>query len=459
MNATLLAALLLQVVAVVLMRRRLGRGWLRRPVAILVISAVAYHGLSEILLTIPSIAVWDTYRLGVEHQYIDRAALYMSAGILALVACYLASGPQQAMVKVHRSDVRTAGLILDWRLFVLAAAPLAVLTYHGRGYNSSLAPGTAATSTNLASTFLIVMISLSAFGFLLRHGMRWFVAVLAAQSIFLAAAGERLPIVVGVVELLVLLAHSGLRPSRQQAAITLALTVLAVLGITGYRAAWGRTLYYENSSLSARVAAVASGLYTLSHTSDPTDSQPGLIAQAANRFDGNAFAGGILQGIHSGQSTLGMSPVLESTLLVVPSVIWPSKLSHPDALSPALTEISSFHLQRVNFLPTLPGLYIGFLGPYWLLVLLAALGALAGRGERWLSRSFSPIRLVVLAVAVQAALTYEKGLPGTLVELRTAVVLAGVVQLVQMMRARAGLRMLADSRISVEAGNETMVSS
>jgi hypothetical protein len=58
----LLLALLLQGVAVVLLRCRLGRLWLRRPVAILVLTSVTYQGLSSILLLLPSIREWDTYR-------------------------------------------------------------------------------------------------------------------------------------------------------------------------------------------------------------------------------------------------------------------------------------------------------------------------------------------------------------------------------------------------------------
>jgi hypothetical protein len=49
-------------------------------------------------------------------------------------------------------------------------------------------------------------------------------------------------------------------------------------------------------------------------------------------------------------------------------------------------ETEYFGLQNVNFLPTLPGLYLGFLTPAWLIAFLAFLGLLAGCGERALFR-------------------------------------------------------------------------
>ena len=370
-------------------------------------------------------------------QYIDEAALFISLGLFTMTLAYLSTRPERdAVAIITKDDVKIAADTLDWRAFALACAPLAILTYEGRGYNNSLAPGTAGSSTNVASAFLVVLISLAAFGFLLKHGMRWFVCVLFAQSILLAAAGERLPLVIGGVELLVLLGQAGLRPTRRQVSVTLMLVVLSVLGITGYRATSGRQLYYQNSGVGARVAAVGSGLYTLTHASNSTDSGPGLIAQAATRFDGNAFAGGIIQAIHFGDPTIGSLQVGETTLLAIPHAMWPSKLSHSAVQSPALDEINSFHLQSINFLPTMPGLYIGFVGPYLLLPLLAIIGLLFGFWERLLFRRSSPIRLVVLAAAVQAALVYEKGLPGMLVALRIAVVLAASVWLFELIAVR-----------------------
>jgi hypothetical protein len=416
---------------------------MQRPFVLLAIAAVIYHGVSRLLLAAPAVRAGDIYLMGIEQQYIDQATLYMSVGLLVMTACYLATRPESAMVSVPDSGVRLAARVPDWRLCAVACTPLIVLTYEGRGYNRSIAvTKVAGTGADLAATFLLVLIALAAFGFLLRYGMRWFVPVLLTQSVLLGAAGERLPIVIGAIELLVLVVRVGLRPSRKQIQIAMAITLVLVLGVTGYRADRGRSFYHQNSGLSTRAASLAVGIQDL--TKAQAAVGPSLIRQAAYRFDGDSFAGGVLQGIYLGNPRLGAGQAARSVLITVPSIFWSSKLRHPGALDPTVTEMKDFHLQNVNFLPTMLGLYIGFLGPLWLVVMLAALGALIGWGERRLFRGTSPVHLVVLAAAVQAALTYEQGLPGMLVALRTAVVLAGVVWALMAIRSPARRRRVTE---------------
>ena len=151
MNLTLCTALCLQVLAVALMRHRLGRSWLRRPVTIFVFTAVIYNGITELLLTIPSVRVWDMNRIGIEQSYIDLGALYVSAGLLALVISYVATKPERGSAPIHCFDTAAAMRMLDWRILIVACAPLAVFTYQGRGYNGSAGPGATSISRSNSS--------------------------------------------------------------------------------------------------------------------------------------------------------------------------------------------------------------------------------------------------------------------------------------------------------------------
>jgi hypothetical protein len=425
MSATMWLALLLQVTAVALLRLGLGKLWLGRPVSLLVLASLAYDGVSQVLLAFPSIAAWDIFRLGIDQGYIDEADLIMSAGMLGLTITYLLARGAPHDAPPSEDDATFAARVLDWRLLALACAPLAVLTYEGRGYNDgSLATGAGAgTATSLAAQFFVPLVALAAFALLLRCGTRWFLPVLAAQSILLAAAGERTPVIIDALALIVLLGHCGQRPRRSHLHAAVALTVLALLAITGLRAVQGRSVFYADSGLRTRVAALGAGI-----SAAPAAGTPSLAAQAAQRLDGTAFAGAVLQAEHYGQPRLVPAAVPESLLLVVPSAVWPGKLSSA-ALDPYPREIGDFGLQRANLLPGLAGLYVGFLSAPWLIMFLGALGALCGRGERWLLRCRTPVRLVLLAGAVDAALCYEKGLPGMLVALRAAIVIAVIVRL------------------------------
>jgi hypothetical protein len=349
MSVTLWIALLLQFAALALLRLGLGKLWLRRPVTLLVLASVVYDGLSQVLLAFPSVRPWDTYRNGIQPGYIDEATLILSAGMLTFTIMYLMTARRGT---AGDGTVIAAGA-LDWRLLALACAPLAVLTYEGRGYNNgngTLTTGAGAPlASSLAGEFFVILVALAAFGLLLRHG---------------------------------------LRPPAGHLAAALALTVAAVLAVTGVRAVQGRDLFYQDSGLGNRVTALGTGL-----------------------------AGG-----------------------AVPSAVWPSKLDREDALNPVLAETYDLGLQRINFLPGLPGLYAGFLAPPWLIAFLAVLGALCGRGERWLLQRNTPARFVLIAGAMDAALCYEKGLPGMLVALRAGLVLAVVVWLAEEIRSRSHAR-------------------
>jgi hypothetical protein len=432
---TLATALLLQAAAVALLRHRLGRTWLHRPVALLVLASVAYDGVSPLLTALPSIGRWDTYRQGVERSYADQAVLILALGMLAFTFCYLLTRPERVGAAAKAAEIRQAAQILDWRLLTIACTPLALLTYEGRGYNNgTLTTGAGAPLTSsLAAAFFVLLVALASFSFLLRHGRRLFLPVVAAQSLLLAAAGERTPVLVDAIALVVLLAWSGMRPSARQLGGAAALTVVGVLAITGVRAEQGRALYYQDSGLGSRLTALAEGITSVGSSTSAAGG-PGLVPQAVLRLDATDFGAAILQAENMGAPRLDAVGVPESLLIAVPSFLWPSKLGH--ALEPVGEEITNFGLQRVNFLPGLAGMYLGYLSPAWVITLLGLLGLLAGRAEAILLRLTSPTRLVMLAGSVIAALDYERGIQGILLDLRTVAVLAGAVKLTELALAR-----------------------
>jgi hypothetical protein len=428
MTAPEALALLAQAAGIVLLRHRLGKTWLRRPVTLLGLASVLYQGLSAVLLTLPALATYDTVRRGISPEFTTDASLLTSAAMLGLLIAYLMTQPQRALQHGAASPQALAAA-LDWRLFAAASVPLAVLTYQGKGYTDST-PLTVSTplSTDLAATFFLITVVLAAFGLVLLHGSRWFLPALIIQSLLLAAAGERLPVLTGAVALGVLLTRVGMRPTRASLHTAAALTLIATLAIMGARTEQGRGLFYADRSLSARAGALAQGV---------SDPQQGLIAGTAARLDGNAFAGGILQAEHVGYPQMSSALAPESLLITIPSVLWPSKVGQPAVVNTYQTEIDDFGLQQVNFLPTLPGLYTGFLPWPLLLIFMAGLGAVFGWAEQRLMREAAPGRLVLLAGAVMAAGQYEAGLPAMLVTLRAAAVTAGVVWVLERARSRS----------------------
>jgi hypothetical protein len=425
-TVTLGLALVMQLVGTLLLRRRLGRPWLRRPVTLLYLFAIVNQGISAVLLSFPSTAAQDPYRLGVAPGYQGDAALLTSAAMLALVIAYLLTQPQWA----DTGSCEQAVTMPDWRLLAVACAPLAYLTYEGKGYNNGTSL-TASTplATDLAASFFTIMVIVTAFAFLLRHGPAWFLAVLTAQSLALAAAGERTPVIAGAVALGLMLGRAGMRPPARQVQATVALVLLLVLAITGARVIRGRGTYETATGLGTRAQALGAGITTV-------PSLQALTAEGASRMDGEAFTAAILQARAMGTPRMSTAYAPESLAEVVPSFLWPSKLAEGNALNPALTEINGFGLQYINFLPTLPGLYVGFLPWPWLIALMAAIGAVCGWGEKWLLRRYTPARLVLLAGAILAVAEYQAGLPAMVLALRSAAVIAVPVWALERARGR-----------------------
>lgn len=420
MSATLLLALLLQGAAVVLLRCRLGRLWLRRPVTILVLTSVVYQGLTSVLLLLPSIREWDTFRNGIQSSMLDDATLIMSAGMLAFTTAYLLTKPERAQATPGGTSIPELARALDWRVLGLCCVPLAAVTYGGRGSNGgvSISPTTPIGSV-LASTFFVLLVVLTAFSLVLAWGPRWFIPALIGQSVILAAAGERNPVLADAIVLVVLMCHAGMRPSGRQLRMAAAVAILAALAITGVRELGERGVYQQDSSLGTRVSGLATGLEAL--PGQPAQQGPGQLAQTVIRVDGVAFAAAIMQAESFGQPRLSAAYVPESLLIVVPSALWPAKVTHVGTVNPVAIETADFGLQNINFLPALPGLYAGFLPPWLLIAFLSLLGALCGAAEAWLFRSHSASRLVLMAGSIIAVLTYEQGLPGMLVAFRPAV--------------------------------------
>lgn len=433
MSVSLAAALLMQAIAITLLRLRLGRRWLRHPVSVMVLIAAVYQGLAPLLEAVPSADIQDTFRVGIQSSYINSAAFIMSAGMLGLIVAYLLARPERIAMQASLDDSRLILGALDWRWLACACIPLGVLTYEGRGYNNGgPAIGTGAQlSLDFASQFFVILIVLTSLSFLLKRSPRFFLPVLVVQSLFLAATGERNPVIADAITLAVLLAHAGYRLQRDQVIAAVTLIAVAVLAITGTRANHGRALYAANNGLVTRVEGLGQGFTTTTEPANP--ASPGLVSQTAERLDGIAFAGGILQAVRLGQPRLSPSSVPESLLIAVPSALWQSKIGHESLFDPVQLEVEDFGLQNVNFLPTLPGMYVGFLTPAWLIAFLAFLGLLAGCGERMIFRRLTPARVVLLAGAVSAATLYEQGLPGMLITIRSAATLAAIVKLIELL--------------------------
>ena len=443
MSTTLLAALLAQAVSLALLRHRIGRRWLLRPVVLFMLASTVDLGIAPALLAIPSVSEQDSFAIGVNRSFTDQADLIMSVVMLGFTIAYLLTHPERMDGPSRPVNLAALTRVLDWRVLAAACVPMVLVTAAGQGYNDGRATG-AGTSleTNLVSTFFIVMIATASVAFVLRHGTRWLLPVLVVQSLLLALAGERTPILMDGLALIVVLIFIGIRLPRRQFLAAALLAVMALHAINGVRVQQGRDIFYTNSGLGSRISALGSGL--LGGSSGNDTAMPGLVAQFATREAGVDFAGSILQSMSEGQPRLSASYVPESLLLAVPSFLWKSKLALGPGINPAQLQIDDFGLQQINYIPSMVGTYVGMLSFPWLFLLFFFLGLVFGRFERWLLRECTPARVILLAGAVASALLYEAGLPTMVVQMRAAAALALVAKCAELLLY--GRRASADRR-------------
>jgi hypothetical protein len=448
MSATLIAALVIQLVAVCLLRARLGRHWLGRPFTIFVLMAVVFHGISELLIHTPAARGYaHSPRWSIEQSYIDDAAFMVSAGLLTAVLTYVIFVRPIESGTPEIATIRSALQPLDWRITGLAAVPLLVATVHGRGYGSwrpdSGAPATVVMQ--LSNTFLVILVVLTAFSFVLNNGVRWLMPALAAQSLTLAVAGQRLELFVGAATLLVLLYQMEIRLSRRAVLLALSVATIASLGITSARESVGREYFRDDSGLLGRSIAIANGIVS------PPDLS-GLWSEVAFRFDANVFAGQIDRSVQSGAAPLGVSSILDSLLISVPSALYADKLQDSRARSLEHQLITELNVVPIDYAPGSIGPYLGTVGRRGLLVLMLLVGLGFALSENWLLRRVTLSRVLILASMLQGVLFFAKGLAGMAVFLRTGLFLVmfiGVLKLVYTTRPAWSRRLLAGTGSAV----------
>jgi hypothetical protein len=431
MSLTLVCALVLQAAAVAAMRIVIGRGWALRPMGVFVLAATVYHGLSEILMAFPSVRQVSLSRFAVDQSDVDRAALALSVALLACVAGYLLRARRGRPPEASAEAIRALALAIDWRVCVAACLPLVIATANGNGYNSGhpLDFAQETLTTSLAAQFFTLLVVLASLGFTVRYGGRFFLPVLLTQSLVIATAGQRMEIFTCAATLTAVLIRLGIRPSRRAVTAVLSVVGLLLLGITSVRASSGRGFFYTDNGFVARVEGIAGGISSL-----PVNVVD-LVAQAANRFDSNVFAGQVERGLQEGRPPMGPLAILQSFLVAVPSAIYHDKLTG----SPLNLEARAdqyFDTVPIDYVPGYLGLYLGPLGNSGLVLFMFVFGALYAILERWTLARVTPARAVLLVTLVLSAFFYERALDALLINLRGAAVVIAAVYLLGKWRLR-----------------------
>jgi hypothetical protein len=436
------AGLVLQGAALVTLFRHLGRSVFVHVGAIFIVMAALFHGLNEIL-------VWlfpgqDPYRLLISTDYVGAFMLWISLAILLFTLAYLGTvgRPQKRRSRAELDSERArVGRVFDWRLMLVAALSLEILTIAGNGYlvrPSTLATQGLYTAGGLAAQYLLIALVMASLGIVIRFGQRWILPMLLAQSLAVALVGQRWEIFVTAGLLLYALARVGMPIQVRQLCLGVITFALVALVITAARPAAGHISTTADSSL--RLDYLASGLGNIG--SSATWDQ--IAFDLGHRFDGNSFGALELQSLDQGSPPLGFAPLATDVVVAVPSFLNPDKNDYPIYqlvekeyaevfLNLPLPIVAGVH---EDILPTQLGATIGFWGPWGMLVVALFLGAVFGMADRWILHRLTPSRLLVGLSLLTCVLFYEASWDTYTLTLRGILVLLPLVWAIQAFRVR-----------------------
>ncbi|HEY2670754.1 MAG TPA: hypothetical protein VGJ07_10300 [Rugosimonospora sp.] len=438
--------LLLQLIAAAIIHTAIKGRWLNHLGALFAAMAILGHGLTEVMQWI-----WPghntTFRNLVSQPAIDNWVILVSVAILLYAITYAtlillrrrASGPQP----IPQPSAYIARLRLPWLLVL--AAPLLVATARGQGALAPLAVGadTAAGDSNyllsgLAAQYLLLLTALTGVVVVVRRGRRWLLPVFLAQALLLAFAGIRSMIVIAAVLTVLGIRLVGVRPSRRQLALIVAIAGFFVVTISASRATDGRTAFLADQGTTGRLAALTDGV---THLTSPGSGQA-ILSDLVYRFDDNTYGALVLQSLQHGYQPVGLSTVRNDVLLGVPSVLHPSKLdsSVETRNEEQYVDVHMGLDPTIDYLTGVLGTILSFYGPWGLLIAAVLIAVAFAAAEAVIAKTASPTRLVLAIGLAQCVMLYESGLVVYITIMRGVVLLAALVWITRRMLNTANRR-------------------
>lgn len=425
MTALFLISLVIIALSPVVMRVRYGKQWMVRPYGTFVIMAVIYHGFSEILIRWTNAAPLAVYR--VAQTYVDNGMFVASLSLLAMTVGYcIVSTPFPIARTAEVDDLKRA---FDWRIFAVLTAPLFLATVHGKGYASGAAlTGQGVNQEGLAIQFFVPMIALTTFSFILRNPKRWIPAIFV-QSVLMAAAGQRLEILVAAITVTALAGRLQMKPSKKQVTVIAAIGLLGLLAISASRAQEGRGVFQTNTGFGARVTALIDGL---AHPTVQSVHGGSPLAELGLRLDSNSFSGGIMKAFEvDDHAPLGWEGPKSSVITMLPSFLDPTKVQDLQAIyyTPKNQARVQLGVYAVDYLEGAVDTYLGNFGPALNIAFDLFVGVALGLLDVVVCRRVTTWRLVGYLLVLQSALFFERGIDQYLVTLRAFIVFAAALWL------------------------------
>lgn len=403
MSLKLFFGLLLQVIAILMIMKRVRRHKLAYTGVLFVWVSVIYHGLTELTqLAFPGM---NFFRRLVSQDNIDGWVLIVGLAILlfAVAYCYrVRPYYKQENVKKPVPELSLVnwrwGMLIVILLYLMNVGVLGhfeVLGYWGGGLITYILP------------FFTILVYLKLF---YKMDGKYFIPIFFFIVALGVLSGQRSAIVFDLVVLLCVLVRYDV-PIRWKALILPAtIAILLVVSISCMRYVVGRTAF-GNQTAQERIKSLSAGVKTIFQYGLPRQ----ILQDYVYRFDGNSFGGLVLAGYGKGIEPAGWTPILNNFQLAVPHFMNPIKLdigllnlNEEDYLIDHF-KISGFRIDRfgksisslIDYIPGIWGVLFGAFGTAGVLLIAVLMGWGFAVADNWIMRSKT-----FLAVLIGIGLTY-----------------------------------------------------
>ncbi|GIH13379.1 hypothetical protein [Rugosimonospora africana] len=445
MTVPVMIGLLLQLVAATIIHFAIKGRWLDHLGALFAAMAILGHGLTELIQWI-----WpgrNTFRALVSQAAIDNWVVLVSVAILLYAVTYAALILLRRRTTGEQPTPQPARYIARLRLpwLLLLTAPLLIATARGQGVLAPRAVGTDTIPDNsnylisgLATQYLLLLTALTGVVVVARRGRRWLLPVFLAQAVLLALAGIRSMIVIAAVLTILGIRLAGVRPSRRQLALIVAVAGFFIVTISASRATDGRTAFLADQGTGGRLTALTDGV---THLTSPGNGQA-ILSDLAYRFDDNSYGAMVLQSLKHGYQPVGLATVRNDVLLGVPSALQPDKLdsSVETRNEEQYVDVHMGLNPAIDYLTSVLGTIVAYYGPWGLPIAAILIAVAFAAAEAVISKAASPTRLILAVGLAQCVMLYESGPVVYITIMRGFVLLAALVWIIRGMLNAANRR-------------------
>jgi hypothetical protein len=394
--------LTMQAVSLALILRRLHRERLSHYGFLFVLIACIYHGLTEIIqLLFPG---YNYYRTLVDQRAVYNWFLIVSAAIL-IISCFYSIAYQlltkSSLIRIKNTRPILRIELLNWWFLLILSLPIYFAAIMGK-----LSPDSdlGYWARGLSEQYLGIVIVLTSIAFILGRKPKYLLPVLLFQSIAVFFIGSRFFIVGSAIILLGTVQRYGYKLKRGDFAIAFSFIGLMAITISASRDIIGRP-----TGVKDRLSGYSAGL---SLVNTPALLKDAIIKDFVYRLDGNSFAAMVNMQIARGRAHVGLQPLLNSLLLVVPRFLNRSKLESDETIRDEELYMDVYYGLPLgnDYIPTTLGIIFSYYGTTGLFLASCLIGILLAMVDSWIRLKRSLFSLLFGIGLTASILLMEQGI-------------------------------------------------